>query len=338
MRSIVLTGVMVVFASALATLGGSVRQSPPAAALATPGFHHLHLNSANPEAAIAFYAAQFPSTSASTFAGQPALRSPNNVLLLFNKVDAPPATQPQTAFWHFGWHVTDVRRSLARYRQRGITLLPLYTGDAGGTVFVSSDTWPGSGGALGLTLAEIASAKANGVRPAGGAGFAYLRGPDDALVEYQGDMPVERFNHIHMFHDQPYCAQLWYETHLHVPPAAVSGQPARTAANCRVERGRDRTFPALEWNGMYRTPRIQTTTFGDVSFFWYMNQSDTPAASTRGQLMDHVALSVSDLDAWVGELRAAKITFLEPPYTVGSLRAVMIEGPSREAIELIEVK
>jgi hypothetical protein len=69
-----------------------------------------------------------------------------------------------------------------------------------------------------------------------------------------------------------------------------------------------------------------------------MNQGDTPAAPTRGQLMDHVALSVSDLDAWIAKLQAAKVTFLEKPYELGDHRAVMIEGPSREAIELVEIK
>ncbi len=216
--------------------------------------------------------------------------------------------------------------------------LPLYTGDNGGTVFVSSDTWPGSGGVLGLTTAGIADAKAKGVKPNGGAGFAYLRGPDDAMVEYQGNMPAERFNHVHMFQDQPFCAQLWYQSRLNVAAPARPAQPPRTEANCRIERGPDRTFPALEWNGMYRTPSVTSTVFGDVSLFWYMNQGDTPAASTRGYLMDHIALSVGDLDAWVAKLRAQQVTLLEPPYSIGGLRAVMIEGPSREAIEIVEIK
>lgn len=308
------------------------------ASLPTPRFHHLHLNSVNPEAAIAFYTTQFPSTSRGEFAGQPALRSPNNVWVLFNRVEAPPATEPQTAFWHFGWHVTDVRKSLEAYRQRAVTLLPLYTGDEGRTIFVSSDTWPGSGGVLGLTRAGIADAKARGVTPAGGAGFAYMRGPDDALIEYQGNMPVERFNHVHMYQDQPYCAQLWYQTRLNVPATSRPGQPVRTEANCRVERGPDKTFPALGWDGMYRTPSVTSTVFGDVSFFWYMNQTDTPAASTRGHLMDHVALSVSDLDAWIAKLRAQQVAFLGEPHRIGEHRAVMIEGPSREAIELVEAR
>lgn len=69
-----------------------------------------------------------------------------------------------------------------------------------------------------------------------------------------------------------------------------------------------------------------------------MNQGDTPAAPSRGHLMDHIALSVTDLDAWVAKLQDGGVTFLQQPYTVGEHRAVMIEGPSREAIELIAVR
>lgn len=311
----------------------------PGSRLPAPVFHHLHLNSLNPDAAIDFYLKAFPSTSKATFAGQPALRSPNDVWVLFNKVAAPPATQPATAFWHFGWHVTDVRATLDRFVKSNTPLLPLYTGEGARTVFVSSDTYPGSGGVLGLTAAGVVDAKAKGIKPAGGAGFAYLRGPDDALVEYQGNMPAERFNHVHMYQDQPFCAQLWYQAHLNVDvPAARAGMTARTEANCRVERGRDKTLPALGWGGMYRTPSVTSTFFGDVSLFWYMNQGETPARPTRGQLMDHYAISVRDLDAWLAKLEAENITFLEQPYAIGGTRAFMIEGPSKEAIEIVEVK
>jgi len=37
-------------------------------------------------------------------------------------------------------------------------------------------------------------------------------------------------------------------------------------------------------------------------------------------------------------LRGEGVRFLEEPYTLGDTRAVMIEGPSREALELVEVK
>jgi catechol 2,3-dioxygenase-like lactoylglutathione lyase family enzyme len=313
-----------------------------ASPLAAPGFHHLHLNSMNPDAAVAFYLKEFPSTSKTTWGGLTALKSPSNVLLLFTKVDQPPATQPQTAFWHFGWHVTSERATMARLRADGVTLLPLYTGDVDRpTVSINSDTYPGTGGVLGLTRAQLEEAKRNNVKPAGGAGFAYIRGPDDALIEVQGDMPAERFNHVHMYHEEPFCSQLWYQKHLNVPvPQGRRGGPPaepRTEGNCKVPRGADKTFPALDLDGMYRAPQIPLL-FSDVSMGGYTRQSDTSLVSTRGHLADHVGLSVADLDAWIAKLRAENVKFLEQPYKVGDTRAIMIEGPSREALELIEVK
>jgi catechol 2,3-dioxygenase-like lactoylglutathione lyase family enzyme len=307
--------------------------------LAAPGFHHLHLNSVDPDAAIDFYTRQFPSTAKARWGGLPALQSPNDVLVLFTRVATAPATSPQTAIWHFGWHVTDTRARLEAYKSRtDVTLLPLYTGDDGGSVFVSSDTWPGTGGALGLTKAQIAGAKATGVQPTRRGGFAYMRGPDDALVEYAGNHPAERFNHVHLFQEDPFCAQLWYQKHLDAPVYAGRTSPTPvTETTCKVARGADRTFPALEPDGMFRTPSAAVV-FGDVAFLWYMRQGDRPLVSPRGHVYDHIALSVADLDAWIAKLRGEGVTFLEEPYTLGDTRAVMIEGPSREALELVEVR
>jgi hypothetical protein len=77
--------------------------------------------------------------------------------------------------------------------------------------------------------------------------------------------------------------------------------------------------------------------FSDVSLFTYMNQSDAPLAPTRGHLIDHYALRVSDLDAWITKLRRENIAFLEQLHQVGPYRAIMIEGPSREAVEILEI-
>jgi len=44
---------------------------PSASPAPRPGFHHLHLNSVNPDAAIDFYMREFPSTMKSTFAAVP---------------------------------------------------------------------------------------------------------------------------------------------------------------------------------------------------------------------------------------------------------------------------
>jgi catechol 2,3-dioxygenase-like lactoylglutathione lyase family enzyme len=305
--------------------------------LATPGFHHLHLNSCDPEAAIAFYTKQFPSTAPTRWGGLQALQSPTDVLILFTKVATAPVTEPQTAIWHFGWHVPDTQARRDVYLSRPeVTLMPLYTGDGGGTVFVSSDTWPGTGGVLGLTQAQIADAKARGVQPTRTGGFGYLQGPDNALVEYAGNYPAERFNHVHLYQEDPFCAQLWYQRHLNAP--IFEGRTScglLTEATCTVPRGPDRTFPALEPEGMFRTPAAAVV-FDDVAFLWYMRQGEQPLAPRQGHVYDHIGLSVTDLDAWVTKLRGEGVTFLEEPYPLGDTRAVMIEGPSREALELVE--
>jgi catechol 2,3-dioxygenase-like lactoylglutathione lyase family enzyme len=317
--------------------------------LPTPGFHHLHLNSPDPDAAIDFYTKQFPSTSKSTWGGFPALKT-GKVFVLFTKVNTAAPTEPQTAIWHFGFHVVDVRKNLATYQQNKVPLLPLYTSPEGGEVFVSSDTWPGAGGTLGRTSSQIAEAKADGVKPAGGGGFAYLQGPDGAIVEYLGNMPVERLNHVHMYQEVPLCAVLWYQKHLNARPNGSAPLPTETS--CKVERS-EKSWPALEIEGTSRQPSGGVT-FDDVSVQWYARQGDTPLVSTRGHLADHFALSVTNLDVWIAKLGREGVRFLGQqteladgrqrieglgrPYKLGDTRAVMIEGPSHEAIELVEVK
>lgn len=305
--------------------------------LPAPKFHHLHLNSVDPERAIAFYTRQFPSTSQTSWGGFAALAAPNDVLVLFTKVDTPPPTGPQSAIWHFGWHVTDARACLETYKSRPeVELLPLYTTDEGGSVLISSDTWPSVGGVLGLTREQIAEARANAVKPLGGGGFAYMRGPDNVLFEYAGNHTQERFNHVHLYQEDPIAAFDWYQRHLNAPmrpgykPAPVTGPDGRAM------RGLDRTWPALNREGMFRSPRAGVE-FGDVSMMWYSNQGETPLVSSRGQLQDHVALAVEDLDAWADKLDREGVKFLEPIYPLGPTRALMIEGPSREAIELVEM-
>jgi catechol 2,3-dioxygenase-like lactoylglutathione lyase family enzyme len=308
--------------------------APRSQSLGTPGFHHLHLNATDPDAAIAFYTQQFPSTSRTIVAGVPALKS-GNVLVLFTKVSTPPPVEPATAFWHFGWHVVNSHQNAQTYRARpSIAMLPLYAGDERSTVTINTDSYPGM-----LTKSQVREAKVKGVTANPVGGWAYLGGPDRAIVEYQGDFPRERFNHVHMWQEQPYCAEVWYDRHLNAKPSASwprAAAPRPPAEACSVPRGQP-TYPSLERQGTIRSP-AGGVTFDDVELNWYPKQGERPLTSSRGQLMDHVALSVADLDAWVAKLRAEGVRILEPPYRLGDMRAVLVEGPSREAIELVERK
>ncbi len=318
----------VFFAAILAPVG---QTQPP---LPAPGFHHVHLNSVDPDAAIAFYMRQFPSTSKSSFAGLPALKA-GHVFVVFTKVSAPPPTEPQTALWHFGWHVLDVHKSLSIFQQRkDVHLVPMFTTDEGGTVFVSSDTWPGYADTFGRTKAQIADAIAKGMQPTHGEGFGFIEGPDGVLIEYNGNHPVERLNHVHLYQKDPYCARLWYQQHLNGAPTSTAGPSPLTAANCVVPRP-ERSWVSLEREGMLR--QLAGVTFDDVQVIWHVQPHETPLAPSRGHVMDHFALSVADLDGWMAKLHREGVKFLTKPYPLGETRAVMIEGPSHEAIELLEI-
>ncbi|HEX4273602.1 MAG TPA: VOC family protein, partial [Rhizomicrobium sp.] len=102
-------------------------------------------------------------------------------------------------------------------------------------------------------------------------------------------------------------------------------------------RGPDPSWPSLDQKGTYRFP-AGGVRFDDVAMNWYPNQTDMPLVPSTGHLMDHVSLGVSDLDAWIAKLKGEGVVFLKQPYRIGDTRAVMIEGPSHEAIELVEIR
>lgn len=306
--------------------------------LPTPGFHHLHLNSVDPDAAIDWYVRQFPTTRRLDWHGIPALHSPNNVRLLFNKVAEPPASVPQSAIWHFGWHVTDSRARVEEFKRRpDVPVMPLYTTEEGGFVLISSDTWPGTGGVPGRTRAQIAQAQRDGIAPLRSGGFAYMTGPDNALVEIAGNYAAERFNHIHLYQEDPLGALLWYHQHLNAPLRGGADAASLAEAHPRVLRGEERSWPALNRDGMFRAPRAGTE-FGDVALLWYPNPGEQPLVRSSGQLQDHIGLSVKDLDAWCEKLDREGVVLLGSPYLLGNTRAVMIQGPSQEVLELVETE
>ena len=56
---------------------------------------------------------------------------------------------------------------------------------------------------------------------------------------------------------------------------------------------------------------LAAVTFDDVMLTWYANQGDSPLAPSRGQLYDHIGLSVKDLDAWTAAVRDCEVRCAE---------------------------
>lgn len=319
--------------------------------------HHAHLNSTDPEAAIAWYLRVWPEGRAGTMAGRPAFLA--EMPLLFDHADAPPPgawnprlqrTDPQSAFWHIGGFVNTTDRFEA-LEARGIEVLRLSVGPEAGEGVVRSGLAPYPGirtldrlpAAVGGGGADPASAESRA------GGFGYLVGPDGALVELTGGPSTDpAFAHVHLFHDQPRCAANWYVDVLgfHHAPARDPDTGERTTRErwepCAGERGQ-RGWPSLEGRGTVRAPSARIV-HGEGSISIYPRQctpgncADTPAlAPSRGQVLDHVAFAVPALAPVLARVRAHGVVVLDGPYDFDGRPAVLIEGPDGLAVEIVEV-
>jgi hypothetical protein len=318
-------------------LSSTVRaQGAGGSPLATPVFHHVHQNSTEPAAAIAEFQKIYPALARVTVGGFEGVQIHNVMSILFTKVPAPAPTQPQSAFLRHVFSVPDVRELVRQLRSIKMDVRPLYTLE-GSTVDVSTDTYQN-----GMTRTAYEEAKAKGTLapPTKTGGYIIFWGPEKVLVETTERNTLKpgevAYGLVDMWQEHSICAELWYRKHLNTPErAGRGGAPASayTEATCKVPKS-EHSFPSVEKVGTRRQPG-GAAAFGPVSLNWFVSQSDTPLAPTRGQLVDHIAVSVPTLDPWIAKLKAENVTFLEQPYRFGDGRAIMIEGPSRESIEII---
>ena len=317
-----------------ATYGPALAQAP-AAAVEPLHFHHVHLNSMDPKAAAEYYPKPFAlSASKTTFNGLEAVKT-GNVYVLFTKVSAPPQnelTGPQTSVWHFGWNTPNSRQYNEKFRAMGLQIAQMWDAADGKLVDMSSDTLPGL-----PTQEQILEMRAKGVQPTREGGFGYLRGPDGAMIENAQGGTTERFNHVHMYHEHPNCAMQWYVQHLGAQvPQGRGGAPALSEGDCHTKTYAPPTWPSFAKTGFVRDP-AGGVNFDDIS----ISIRPWPGgglASPRGKIVDHWALSTEDLDKSVTRLKSEGVKFLEEIHPWGTMRAAMIEGPDRIAIELVEVK
>src|SRR5260370_702243 len=81
-------------------------------------FHHVHLNTTDPAAAITFYTSKFDSEKAS-FAGLQDAVWAQKSWLLFTKVATPPKSEITSAIWHIGWGAEDMKATYQKQLDSG---------------------------------------------------------------------------------------------------------------------------------------------------------------------------------------------------------------------------
>jgi catechol 2,3-dioxygenase-like lactoylglutathione lyase family enzyme len=354
----------VVAASGTTQVDSQSTAGPP---LPMPTFHHIHLNSVNPDKSLEWYARYWPKGRQTTFARFPAFSDGQGFYLLYNKVSrqAPGAfdsaaerSVPQSAFWTFGStfpgaDTKAVRERLSRLDPRQFQFVTLHGGSDGKQTAINSMALPLGGQLLTGSAIRERTGQGSEPRPAtSGLDFAYLVDPDGMLVEVTSGNEEGFRSHTHFWAERPLCTANWHVEHLgaEFPTTQNSFDRGFTFRNgkwdpCDVPIG-EVTYPTYITQGQLRIP-AGNARIANASWLWYPRQcrsgrcgtgNDQPLSRSRGQVVDHIGLTYPDLDVVMRHLRSKGVRILEGPYKFGDTRAVLIEDPDGLAFELIETK
>ena len=257
-------------------------------------FHHLHFNSVDPAAAIEFYTTHFNGEKAK-FDGQDAVWTGKS-WLLFNKVSRPPPHAIIASIYHLGWGERDIK---AAYQHQ----LDI------GTKFETP-------------LGDLADLLGRGTPGRGY--YAYVDGPDHALIEMNGSN-TDHFQHIHLLSDDPVSAAAWYEKEFEIPHRGPP--PSRE--------------PAFNKHGLQVGPMVFLN-IDSVLFAWFPTataqglypdawKGRTKLATNEGRVIDHFAFSVDSLDQTLARMKKDGVKILSKHG-----RSAFILGPDNARIELVE--
>lgn len=265
-------------------------------AFAETHFHHAHLNSTDPAAAIEWYTTHLSGDKAA-FDGTPAVWTQKS-WLLFNKVKQPPPHEAVSPLFHIGWGAEDMKAEFERQIRLGTTFQTPLTD--------------------GVELFGAGTRDRNF--------FMYLDGPDHVTIEVQSAQHHD-FMHVHMFSDDPVAAAEWYIEHLQLAPRnqvrnerVYRGIPTGPMGSVQVDSVSILWYPTAHVKALYGGEWIGRTRY----------------ASNRGRALDHIAFSVDDLDQTVARLRSEGVKVLGSPRRSSGLRSVFVEGPDGMEIEIVE--
>ena len=186
----------------------------------------------------------------------------------------------------------------------------------GKLVDMSSDTLPGL-----PTQEQIIEMRAKGVQPTRQGGFGYLRGPDDAMIENAQSGTVERFNHVHMYHEHPLCAIQWYVTHLGATdPRGTGGAPV-ALDGCELQTAVQPADVAvvLKFPGFVREPS-GSVLFDDINILITAVAGRGPRQPARVYRRSLGSQRRRFADSTVARLKSEGIKFLEEIHAWGNTR------------------
>jgi catechol 2,3-dioxygenase-like lactoylglutathione lyase family enzyme len=336
-----------------------------------PRFHHVHINAVDPNKNLDWYAQYWPQGKKTTWAGFPAFSDEKGFYLLYNKVGSQPAgafdrkaqgSVPQSAFWTFGQSFKGPDTKALRERiaqlpnQKDWQMVTLYGGPDGTMTATHAAALPMGDQLLTFAAMRERAEREKTTPPAGPPSqqldFGYYVDPAGVLVEFTAGQQDTLWAHSHFWHEQPLCAANWYVENLGFEfspqrdPATREMKPRTTKYEpCDVPIG-DVSYPTYMAKGQLRIP-VSTYQLVGGGFSTYTRQcrngrcgpgNDKPLVKSKGQVVDHIALSYPNLDQVIAHLRDKGVKILEGPHKLGDTRAIMIEDLDGLSIELLEAR
>jgi len=260
----------------------ALSQNAPPAPLAH--FHHVHLNSTDPQAAIEFYTSRLECEKRK-YGAEDAVWA-HRSWLLFTKVDAPPKSDITSAIWHIGWGGGDNMPETYRKQVEGGTRFHTPITDL-------SDQCDGKGGN-------------------GRAFFSYIDAPDHALVELNTTAADNRhFYHVHLLSKDPIAASEWYMKEFGLARRGTAPPSTEVRYRCGRQTAPSVTMVMDDVSiGIYPVGNAKAT-FPDV---W---KGRDELESTAGHAVDHLGFRDDNLDQTLARLKrdGVKVTgaFIEGP-------------------------
>ena len=271
-----------------------------ALAQTVPGahFHHLHLNATDPKAAIEFYTSKFDAEKA-RFAGLMDAVWTQKSWILFSKVNTPPPSDIVSTVWHFGWGAEDMKETYQKQMDSGTKFQTPITD--------ISDI--GGGAQMGRFF------------------YAYVDGPDHALIELN-TANHHRFGHLHLLSEDPVAAGAWYAKHF--------GQTPRSNPQARMYRG-VQIGPSASFVMDNVNVIIYPVEYARTSK-WEAWENRKTFESTKGRVVDHIGISVDNLEDAIARLRKEGVEITDEPKSAagGKIKFAFIQGPDKMRIEIIE--
>jgi catechol 2,3-dioxygenase-like lactoylglutathione lyase family enzyme len=359
------TGIRGLLTAGLVTAGASLPALPQN--LPMPVFHHVHINSIDPERSLTWYSTYWPTGRRTTVAGFPAFQGSDDVYLLYTRVaqQAPGAfdkqlhrSVPQSTFWMFGSSVADPAGTVERLMKldpKAFEFQPIFADPDDMTGVIRSSLAPHGDQLMTLSQLRARQEREKNTPPqprTGRGGFAYLVDPDGMLVEFVGPAKDNFWEHIQFWHEQPLCTANWYVDHLGMQFPLVFLNTAGVTTQiegkkwdpCDVPIG-EVSYPTFMPQGQFRIP-MGRVRFVNGGWLAYPRQcqnahcgtgTDQPLTPSAGQVVDHLALAYPNLDDVIAHLKSTGVSIDRGPYPFGSTRAIMIHDPDGLSLELIEV-